>query len=73
MKLSIGDLKNERQWRSATGLDQKRFAKLVLLVANGYQTLFGKTIQERQAECPDEPHLSNYTDQGFLIKPVLVP
>lgn len=66
MKLSIDDLKNERQWRSATGLDQKRFAKLVALVENGYQTMFGKTIQERQAECPDEPHPSTCRDRLFF-------
>lgn len=66
MKLSIDDLKNERQWRSATGLDQKRFAKLVLLVEEGYQGLFGKTIQQRQAECPEEPHLNTCTDLLFF-------
>ncbi len=55
MKLSIDDLRNERQWRSATGLDQKRFVKLVLLVEDGYQTLFGKTIQERQASALMNP------------------
>ena len=66
MRLSIDDLKNERQWRSATGLDQKRFDKLVLLVEDGYQTLFGKTIQERQAECPDQPRLSTCTDVLFF-------
>lgn len=66
MKLSIDDLKSERQWRSATGLDQKRFAKLVLLVEVSYPILFGKTIQERQAECPDEPHLNTYTDLLFF-------
>lgn len=66
MKLSIDDLRNDRQWRSATGLDQKRFTKLVLLVESSYKTLFGKTIQHRQAECPDEPHLCTYTDLLFF-------
>jgi hypothetical protein len=41
VKLSIDDLRNERQWRSATGLDQNRFAKLFLLVEQSYQDMFG--------------------------------
>ena len=66
MKLSIDDLRNERQWRSATGLDQKRFVKLCLLVEEAYHEMFGQTIQQRQAECSDEPHLSTYTDLLFF-------
>lgn len=66
MKLSIDDLRNERQWRSATGLDQKRFAKLLLLVEQSYQDMFGQPIQERQAECPEVPHLNTYTDLLFF-------
>ncbi len=62
MKLSITALKTDRQWRSATGLDQKRFAKLLIWVERSYEQIYGKTIQQRQAECPDEPALTTYTD-----------
>ena len=62
MKLSTADLRTDRQWRSATGLDQKRFGKLLALLPAAYQQIYGKTIQQRQVECPEEPALSTYED-----------
>ena len=62
MKLSTADLRTDRHWRSATGLDQKRFGKLLALLPAAYEQIYGKTIQQRQAECPEEPALSTYTD-----------
>ena len=62
MNLSVTTLKTDRQWRSAIGLDQKRFAKLLTWVEQAYEQIYGKTIQQRQADCPDEPALGTYTD-----------
>ena len=62
MNLSITALRTDRQWRSATGLDQKRCTKLLVWFEQAYQQIYGKTIQQRQAECPHEPALSSYTD-----------
>jgi hypothetical protein len=62
MKLSTTGLKTERQWRSATGLDQPRFLKLLTLLPAAYEQLFGLSIQQRQAECPDQPALNSYED-----------
>ena len=62
MNLSIIALKTDRQWRSATGLDQKRFAKLLTWIEQSYEQIYGKTIQQRQAECPEESALNTYTD-----------
>ena len=62
MNLSIIALKTDRQWRSATGLDQKRFAKLLTWIEQSYEQIYGETIQQRQAECPEEPALNTYTD-----------
>ena len=62
MKLSTTDLRTDRQWRSATGLDQKRFGKLLALLPAAYQQIYGKTIDQRQAECPEEPALSTCQD-----------
>lgn len=62
MNLSVNALKTDRQWRAATGLDQKRFAKLLLWVERSYEQIYGKTIQQRQADCPDEPALNTYAD-----------
>ena len=62
MNLSIMALRTDRQWRSATGLDQERFAKLLVWFEQAYHQTYGKSIEERQAECPDEPALNTYTD-----------
>ncbi len=60
MKLSIADVRTDRHWRSATGLDQKRFAKLLGLLPGAYPQLYGQSIEQRQAECPQEPTLNTY-------------
>ena len=62
MKLSIADLRTDRHWRSATGLDQKRFAKLLNLLPGAYEQIYGQSIEQRQAECPEQPTLSTYED-----------
>jgi hypothetical protein len=66
MKLLITDLKTERQWRSATGLDQKRFDKLLMLFEKAYLDLFDQSIEQRQGDCPEQPCLSTYTDLLFF-------
>lgn len=62
MNLSITFLKTDRQWRSATGLDQKRFAKLLVWFEQSYEQIYGRSIDKRQSECPERPALSTYTD-----------
>ena len=62
MKLSTTDLKTERQWRSATGLDKRRFQLLLPFFEKAYQEKFGQSLHERQSECPDQPHLTSYED-----------
>ena len=60
MKFSTFDLETNRQWRAATGVDQSRFAKLLLLIPTAYEQMFGLSIQQRQAECPEKPALNTY-------------
>jgi len=62
MKLSITDIKTDRQWRSATGLDKKRFHILLPFFERSYQEVLGQPLQERQSECPDQPRLGSYED-----------
>lgn len=65
MKLKTEDLKTERQWRAATGFDQKRFEKLLELFTATYVKLFGKTVAERQAEIETTPSLR--TERELLL------
>lgn len=63
MNLSITNLKTDRQWRSsATGLDQKRFAKLLVWFEQSYEQIYGRSIEERQADYPGQPALGTYSD-----------
>lgn len=62
MKLSIADLRTDRHWRSATGLDENRFSKLLDLLPSAYQQIYGQSIEQRQAECSEQPALSTYED-----------
>lgn len=66
MKLQIADLKTERQWRAATGFDQVRFEKLLVLFTGGYLSLYGKTVAARQAELEVTPSLTSEAELLLL-------
>ena len=66
MKLKISDLRTERQWRAATGFDQTRFEKLLLLFAASYLCLYGKPVAERQADIEVTPSLTSEEDLLFF-------
>lgn len=57
MKLQLSDLKTERQWRAATGLDEKRFLKLLRLFTASYLKKYGSSVGARQAEIEVRPSL----------------
>ena len=59
MKLKISDLKTERHWRAATGFDQVRFEKLLLLFTASYLRLHGQSVVARQAELEVTPSLTS--------------
>lgn len=62
MNFSTANLRTDRHWRSATGLDQKRFQKLLGLLPDAYQQLYGQSIDQRHKDCPNQPTLSSYED-----------
>jgi hypothetical protein len=43
MMPQISDVKTERQWRAATGFNQARFEKLLVLFTASYLNLYGKS------------------------------
>ena len=59
MKLHKSDLKTERQWRAATGLDQARFEQLLELFTKSYFNLFGRSVVDRQSGLEIMPHLTS--------------
>ena len=54
MKLSIVNLKTERQWRSATGFTEEKFRKLLQVFESVYLKDQGETLEEKKAKCPGE-------------------
>src|SRR4030095_14945586 len=66
MKLKISDLKTERQWRAATGFDQARFEKLLVLFTASYLHLHGKSVAERQADIEVTPCLTSEEELLFF-------
>lgn len=50
--ISIKEPKNEREWRATTGLDKERFEKLLGLFQRGYESCYGRGLEERQADNP---------------------
>ena len=66
MKISINDLKNDRQWHSSTGYDQKHFCKLLILFDQTYLKLFGKTLPQRQADGPSKAAITSTEDLLFF-------
>ncbi len=66
MKLQISDLKTERQWRAATGLDQSRFEKFLGLFTTSYLSLYGQPVADRQAELEVTPSLTSEAELLFF-------
>lgn len=66
MKLKISDLKTERQWRAATGFDQARFERLLVLFTASYLNLYGKSVSDRQAEIEVTPSLTSEEELLFF-------
>lgn len=59
MKLKITDLKTERQWRAATGVDAARFEQLLVLFSASYHKRYGQSVSQRQADLEVSAHLSS--------------
>jgi hypothetical protein len=66
MKLDILDLTTERQWRSATGLTKEKIEILLLSFQKSYENIYGKTIQERTSESPNNPTITSYSELLFF-------
>lgn len=50
MKISTVDLKQERQWRAATGVNEKQFYQLLKLFKQAYLDTYKETLAKRKVE-----------------------
>lgn len=58
--------KHEREWRAVIGLDNQRFNALLELYKKAYEAHYGRSIEERLADCPGESTFKTYHDQLFF-------
>lgn len=67
MKIGILDLTTDRKWRSALGLDEKRFLKLLQLFTSSYEELFEESMESKQADNPaSNSKITTYEDLLFF-------
>ncbi|QKZ13810.1 hypothetical protein [Spirosoma sp. KUDC1026] len=43
-------------------MNQKQFAKLLDLLPQTYEQIYGQSVEQRQAECPEQPTLRSYEE-----------
>lgn len=66
MAVSYQDIRTERQWRAATGLNKKQFFKLVPLFKITYESIFDESIEDRQNNSSNESTFKTYADLLFF-------
>jgi len=66
MNLKTEDLKNERQWRSATGYPEEKFTELLKLFTEAYKEVKGDTLENIKAKSPKESKINSCEDLLFL-------
>jgi len=67
MKTRHTELRNERQWKSATGLSQAKFEYLSNLFKQEYKNLFGRSKEENLAESPKPSQIETEEDLLFYF------
>ena len=67
MPIRHEDIKDDRQWRAATGVTREQFADLTARFGRAYEDRFGKTIAERQGGSSQKPTFTTYAEQLFFL------
>lgn len=58
--------KNDRQWRATTGMDERRFLLLLDIFETAYVSVFGRRIEYRVADSPEELTFITYKSLLFF-------
>ena len=66
MAISYKDIRTDRQWRAATGLNEEQFFKLVPLFKSTYESLFDESLENRQNNSTIESTFKTYADLLFF-------
>lgn len=65
MAIRYQDIRNERQWRAATGLTEEQFAQLTNLFQATYEDFFGTSLAQQLERREDKPKFASYEDILF--------
>lgn len=65
MAIKYQDIRNERQWKASTGLNEKQFFELAKMFGESYEQLFGESITERQGNSTAQSTFKSYEDLLF--------
>ena len=66
MAISYQDIRNDRQWKASTGLNESQFFSLVKLFGEAYGALFGHSMQERQSNSSANSTFTTYESLLFF-------
>jgi hypothetical protein len=66
MRIKINNLKTDRQWRSATGNDEKRFKKLALIFSKAYEEEYGESFESMRSRSPAESAIESSEELLFF-------
>lgn len=67
MGIQYKNLKSERQWKATTGVSEKQFMALVPHFASAYVTVYGRRMEERQADSLTQAKLKSPDELLFFL------
>ena len=67
MESNYRKLRNDRQWRSTTGMSEEQFEILSNQYAKSYYSIYGKTMEQRQSESSEEARFKRESDLLFFV------
>ena len=67
MAISYQHIRDDRQWRAATGLNKNQFYDLVESFKITYEDFLGQSIETSQTNSTNSPKLNTYEDFLFFI------
>lgn len=67
MSFTYTSNRNERQWKATTGLNEAKFKELSQSFGQAYESIYGCSIQDRQANSSQEAIFRSYEELLFFV------
>ncbi len=66
MAIGYKDVQGERQWKASTGMSKKEFDSLCVSFGQAYESIYGKSLQDRQKDSSVTSVLNTYEELLFF-------